>query len=80
MYEKDFVIQPGVYGGWTLICRRCKGITYTPLDVMTDMGVFPAMQTHVLWCPGVLEDVLAYFAGRVKRDDGAAGTVGTEGK
>lgn len=59
MQVRKYVMQQGVYSGYTVLCLRCKGMTYLPPQVFQQERAFEHMREHDLWCPAVLEEALA---------------------
>lgn len=57
-WMRNYVIQQGVYSGYTIGCRRCKGITYLPFDLMVTGSAQQYMDDHDLWCPQVLDEAI----------------------
>lgn len=72
-YGARFRLLQAVHNGALLLCLVCNGMTYYPAGDDLHERLYEGMDSHVLWCPGILEDVLAYFASRVKRSGGSAG-------
>ncbi len=54
-----FLVQQGVYNGWTLLCLRCKAMTYVPNRVGLDEYIADRIYVHPAYCAAALADLLA---------------------
>lgn len=59
MDARKYVAQPGVYGGYTVLCLRCKGMTYVPESTWESPMIFTYMRDHELWCSALLDQAIA---------------------
>lgn len=63
MERGEYLVQQGVYNGRTVLCLRCKGMTYLPNHVFVEERCVEYMTQHDLWCPAVIDAALARLLG-----------------
>ena len=56
--RRNYLIRPGVYSGYVVICLRCKGCTYVPFHRAAEGAHNDHMNDHELWCPVLLDEAL----------------------
>jgi hypothetical protein len=55
----SYEVAEGVYGGYVVLCLRCKGMTYIPNCVFQWDRVNQHMIDHNQWCPAYIDMALA---------------------